>query len=159
MKVDAIDHIAITVSDVEVACEFYARVLGATIVTFAGGRKAVKIGRQKINFYGPGSIATLVAGIPTEGAADLCFLTKVPLIEVLRHLAEEKVPVELGPVERSGARGPILSVYIRDPDGNLIEIANLMPKARAVSRASPRSRSRSPSASNRRLPRNRGRRR
>lgn len=159
MKVDAIDHIAITVADVESTCEFYARVLGATIVTFAGGRKAVKIGKQKINLHGPGTIATLVAGAPTEGAADLCFLTKVPLIEVLRHLAEEKVPVELGPMERSDARRSILSVYIRDPDGNLIEIANQLPKSSAVSRVSPRSRSRSPSASSPRSPRNRGRRR
>jgi hypothetical protein len=119
----------------------------------------VRIGKQKINLYGPGSLDTLVAEAPTEGSADLCFLTKLPLIDVLRHLAAQKVPVEVGPVERSGARGKILSVYIRDPDGNLIEIANQMPKSRPVSPAAPRSRSRSPSASSRRSPRSRGRRR
>jgi catechol 2,3-dioxygenase-like lactoylglutathione lyase family enzyme len=159
MKVDSIDHIAITVADVERSCEFYSRVLGATIDTFGGGRKAIRIGKQKINLHGPNTIVDLVADLPTEGAADLCFLTAVPVIDVLRHLAKQKVPIELGPVERTGARGPILSVYIRDPDGNLIEIANLLPKSRPVSRAAPRSRSRSPSASSRRSPRSRGRRR
>jgi catechol 2,3-dioxygenase-like lactoylglutathione lyase family enzyme len=159
MRVDAIDHWAITVADVERSCEFYSRVLGAAIETFGGGRKAVRIGRLKINLHGPGTAAHPVAEAPTEGSADFCVLTSVPLIEVLRHLAIEKVEVELGPVERTGARGPILSVYIRDPDGNLIEIANRMPKPRAVSRAGPRSRSRSPSASSRRSPRSRGRRR
>jgi catechol 2,3-dioxygenase-like lactoylglutathione lyase family enzyme len=159
MKIDAIDHIAITVADIERTCEFYTRVLGAAVMMVAGGRKAVKIGKQKINLHGPGSFAMPVAATPTEGAADICLLTKLPLIDVLRHLAAEKVPVEVGPIERSGARGPILSVYIRDPDGNLIEIANQLPKSGAVSRAASRSRSRSPSASSPRSPRNRGRRR
>ena len=124
MKIDGIDHIAVTVADMARSCDFYARVLGGEIVTFGAGRKAVLLGAQKLNLHDSETGADLVAAAPTVGAIDICFLTGTPLDEVIRHLEACAVPVELGPVGRAGAQGPILSVYIRDPDGNLVEIAN-----------------------------------
>ena len=115
---------SLTVKDIDATLAFYAGVLGMEVVTFAGGRKALAFGAQKINLHAHGHEFEPKARHPTPGSADLCFITAVPLDEVVRHLAALGVAVIEGPVRRTGATGPILSVYLRDPDFNLIEIAN-----------------------------------
>ncbi len=122
----SLDHVVVNVSDVNRACEFYERVLGAEIVEFGAGRKAIQIGNQKLNLHDAGSRADPVASYPAVGGADLCILTETPIADVVRHLGALAVEIIVGPVERTGATGPILSVYIRDPDGSLIEISNPM---------------------------------
>jgi len=124
MKLDSLDHLVLTVKDIEAASAFYAKVLGMEIVIFGGGRKALSFGSQKINLHQHGSEFEPKAHLPTPGSADLCFLTSVPLTEVVSHLASCGVVVIEGPVPRTGAKGPILSVYFRDPDMNLIEVSN-----------------------------------
>jgi catechol 2,3-dioxygenase-like lactoylglutathione lyase family enzyme len=124
MKIDSLDHLVLTVRDIEASCVFYQRVLGMAVVTFGAGRKALAFGAQKINLHQSGREFEPKAQQPTPGSADLCFLTSVPLPEVQRHLAACSVPVTDGPVQRTGAQGPILSVYFRDPDLNLIEVSN-----------------------------------
>lgn len=124
MNIDRLDHLVLTVQNIDRTCEFYARVLGMRPVAFGEVRKALQFGRQKINLHEAGKEFEPKAKSPTPGAADLCFITEVPLAEVVRHLAACDVIVEEGPVTRTGALGAILSVYIRDPDGNLIEISN-----------------------------------
>lgn len=127
MKIDSLDHLVLTVKDIDASCDFYARVMGMEVVTFGAQRKALAFGAQKINLHQHGSEFEPKAQAPTPGSADLCFLTSVPLPQVIAHLAEAGVEVLEGPVQRTGAEGPILSVYIRDPDLNLIEIANRLP--------------------------------
>jgi catechol 2,3-dioxygenase-like lactoylglutathione lyase family enzyme len=124
MRIDALDHLVLTVADVDATCAFYARVLGMEVVTFAGGRKALAFGRQKINLHAHGREFEPKAQHPTPGSSDLCLLTATPLADVVAHLAAEGVVIVEGPVRRTGATGPILSVYFRDRDGNLIEVAN-----------------------------------
>jgi catechol 2,3-dioxygenase-like lactoylglutathione lyase family enzyme len=124
MKLDRLDHLVLTVADVEASIAFYERALGMTAVTFAGGRRALAFGAQKINLHPHGHEFEPKAARPMPGSADLCFITEVPLDAVQAHLATCGVNVIEGPVRRTGATGPILSVYLRDPDGNLIEIAN-----------------------------------
>ncbi len=124
MRIDSLDHLVLTVADVEATCTFYRRVLGMEIVTFAGGRKALAFGRQKINLHERGREFEPKAQHPTPGSGDLCFITSIALPELVAHLAAERVAVIEGPVPRTGAAGPILSVYFRDPDGNLIEVSN-----------------------------------
>jgi len=124
VRIDSLDHLVLTVADVEATCAFYRRVLGMDVVTFAGGRKALAFGRQKINLHERGSELEPKAEHPTPGSGDLCFLTSVPLEDVVAHLASERVAIIEGPIRRTGATGPILSVYFRDPDGNLIEVSN-----------------------------------
>jgi catechol 2,3-dioxygenase-like lactoylglutathione lyase family enzyme len=124
MKIDSLDHLVLTVRDIEASCVFYQHVLGMAVVTFAAGRKALAFGVQKINLHQAGREFEPKADRPTPGSADLCFLTSVPLPEVQRHLAACGIPVTEGPVRRTGAQGPILSVYFRDPDLNLIEVSN-----------------------------------
>jgi catechol 2,3-dioxygenase-like lactoylglutathione lyase family enzyme len=126
MKIDRLDHLVLTVQDIETTCEFYARVLGMQIVTFKGDRKALQFGQQKINLHQKGREFEPKALQPTSGSADLCFTTEIPLPQVIKHLQECGVAIELGIVERTGAIGSLESVYIRDPDGNLIEIANVV---------------------------------
>jgi catechol 2,3-dioxygenase-like lactoylglutathione lyase family enzyme len=118
------DHIVLTVEDIEASCRFYERVLGMQVVTFAGGRKALAFGQQKINLHQRGAEFEPKARAPKPGSADLCFIAATPINDVLAHLKECGVPVLEGPVARTGAVGPILSVYFRDPDNNLIEVAN-----------------------------------
>ena len=127
MKIDGLDHLVLTVRDIDASCAFYAGVLGMEVVTFGAGRKALAFGVQKINLHQAGHEFEPKAQQPTPGSADLCFLTSVPLPEVQRHLATCGVPVTEGPVQRTGAQGPILSIYFRDPDMNLIEVANRLP--------------------------------
>jgi catechol 2,3-dioxygenase-like lactoylglutathione lyase family enzyme len=120
----ALDHVVINVSDLNRARDFYARVLDAEIVAFGAGRKAVQIGNQKLNLHDAAARAAPVARHPSVGGADLCVLTETPITDVVRHLQGLAVDIIDGPVERTGAMGPILSVYFHDPDGNLIEISN-----------------------------------
>ena len=124
MKIDSMDHVVFTVKDIEATCEFYSKVLGMEIVTFGQGRKALVFGSQKINLQQLGRESTLIAEKPTSGSADICFVTSVPLSEVVAHLSSFGVKLIGGPVERDGARGLMMSVYFRDPDLNLIEVSN-----------------------------------
>ncbi len=122
--VQSLDHLVLTVSDIETTCRFYETILGMTRVAFGRGRVALSFGDQKINLHDAETAADPKATTPTPGSADLCFLTVTPIAEFHDHLRKCGVAVEMGPVERNGAVGPILSVYFRDPDGNLIEVAN-----------------------------------
>ncbi len=124
LKIDSLDHLVLTVADIEASLDFYTRVLGMEAVVFAGGRKALAFGSQKINLHQAGREFEPKAAKPTPGSTDLCLLTTLPLGQIQAHLATHAVPVIEGPVRRTGATGPILSVYFRDPDGNLIEVAN-----------------------------------
>lgn len=124
MKIDSLDHLVLTVKDMEATCTFYSKVLGMEIITFGGGRKALSFGSQRINLHSYGKEFEPKAQLPTPGSADLCFLTSVPLPEVINHLFSCGIVVLEGPVQRIGAKGLILSVYFRDPDMNLIEVAN-----------------------------------
>ncbi|MFL5626093.1 MAG: VOC family protein [Ktedonobacteraceae bacterium] len=126
MQIDRIDHLVLTVANIQVTCDFYARVLGMQVVTFGEGRKALQFGVQKLNLHEHGKEFEPKALHPTPGSADLCFITQVPLEQVLEHIRSCKVEVVEGPVRKTGAMGPITSVYIRDPDGNLVEIANYL---------------------------------
>ncbi len=122
--IEAIDHIVLTVKDINATCAFYAQVLGMRVTTFGGGRKALSFGAQKINLHQYGQEFEPKAKKPTPGSADLCFITAVPVSEVIQHLGVNGVELLEGPVQRTGAMGAITSVYFRDPDGNLIEVSN-----------------------------------
>ncbi len=124
LQIDRLDHLVLTVADIDATCAFYERALGMSTVEFAGGRKALAFGAQKINLHRHGHEFEPKARHPTPGSADLCFIASTPLDEVRRHLAAAGVTVLEGPVRRTGASGPILSVYFRDPDLNLIEVSN-----------------------------------
>jgi len=126
MKVDSLDHLVLTVKDIGATCEFYAKVLGMEVVTFGENRKALSFGSQKINLQQLGRESTLKAERPITGSADVCFITSVPLSEVIDHLNSCGVKLIGGPVERNGARGMMMSVYFRDPDMNLIEVSNYL---------------------------------
>lgn len=124
IAIDGLDHLVLTVSSLGRTCDFYVRALGMSVETFAEGRVALRFGRQKINLHEVGHEFEPKARFAVAGSSDLCFLTTMPVEDVVRHLAARNVAVELGPVPRIGAEGPLLSVYLRDPDGNLLEIAN-----------------------------------
>jgi catechol 2,3-dioxygenase-like lactoylglutathione lyase family enzyme len=128
MKIDSLDHVVLTVKDIDATCKFYAKVLGMEIVTFGENRKALSFGSQKINLQQLGRESTLKAEKPTPGSADVCFITSVSLSEVIAYLNACGVNLIGGPVERNGARGPMMSVYFRDPDMNLIEVSNYVSK-------------------------------
>jgi len=124
MKIDRLDHLVLTVRDVPAACFFYSRVLGMEVVTFGDDRKALQFGSCKINLHQQGREFEPKAAAPLAGSADLCFISDTPVEQVIAHLASCGVKVEEGPVTRTGAMGPIRSVYFRDPDGNLLEVSN-----------------------------------
>jgi len=124
IRIDHLDHLVLTVASIEESCAFYARVLGMGVETFGAGRKALTFGNQKINLHQAGHEFEPKAKRPTPGSADLCFMSRTPIDEVIAHLRAEDVAVEEGPVRRTGAAGAILSVYFRDPDDNLIEVSN-----------------------------------
>lgn len=124
MNVDRIDHIVLTVSNVELTCEFYSRILGMQVVTFGNNRKALQFGQQKINLHQLGQEFEPKALKPTSGSADLCLITKIPLSQVINHISSCGVDIINGPMKRTGALGSVESIYIRDPDGNLLEISN-----------------------------------
>lgn len=124
IRIDRLDHLVLTVASIEKTCDFYSRVLDMTIETFGEGRKALVFGRQKINLHQAGREFEPKARHPVPGSADLCFIAETPLQDVISHLASAGVVIKEGPVSRTGATGPIQSVYFRDPDGNLIEVSN-----------------------------------
>ena len=113
-----------TVRDLDVTCNFYYRALGMETQVFSGNRRALTFGIQKINLHLYGNELEPKAKQPTPGAMDLCFITDVPMPGVVKHLEDCGVQIIEGPVEKIGAQGPILSVYFRDPDGNLLEVSN-----------------------------------
>lgn len=125
-SIDRIDHVVLTASNVDATCEFYRRVLGMNVVTFEGGRRALAFGRQKINLHQAGHEFEPKAAAPAPGCLDICFITTTPVAEVVAHLTREGVAILESPVERTGAQGPLLSVYFLDPDGNLVEVANAL---------------------------------
>ncbi len=125
--IDRIDHVVLTVKDIAVTCDFYARALGMVVETFGEGdaqRTALVFGRQKFNLHQAGREFEPKAATPTPGSADLCLITNTPMAAVIRHLLECGVTIEQGPVPRTGAIGQLRSIYFRDPDQNLIEVAN-----------------------------------
>lgn len=124
MHIDALDHLVLTVRDLQISTAFYTRVLGMEAVTFGGGRRALAFGSQKINLHEAGRELDPKAAVPTPGSADLCFVTTAAPAAILAHLEACGVQVLEGPVPRTGARGPIVSVYFRDPDGNLLEVSS-----------------------------------
>lgn len=126
MKINHLDHIVLTVANIDITLDFYQRVLGMRGVTFGEGRHALAFGQQKINLHQAGREFEPKAATPQPGSADLCFICLTPIEAVIEHLQKEGVAVTEGPVRRTGAAGPILSVYLRDPDRNLIELSNLI---------------------------------
>lgn len=121
--IDHLDHLVLTTRDKERCIDFYTRVLGMQLETFGAGRVAFKFGAQKINLHEYGKEFLPKAQAPTPGSLDLCFIAALPLDEVIARLHAENVAIEEGPVMRTGANWPIRSVYVRDPDLNLIEIS------------------------------------
>ena len=124
MQLDSLDHLVLTVRDLEASIAFYERGLGMRVVRPERGPVAIHYGTQKLHLHLAGHEFNPKAVHPTPGSGDLCFLTAVPVEEWITHLAAQGVTTEIGPVPRMGAQGPIRSIYLRDPDGNLIEIAN-----------------------------------
>ncbi|XP_041930136.1 glyoxalase domain-containing protein 5 [Alosa sapidissima] len=124
VQISHVDHLVLTVRSVPKTIDFYTSVLGMEVVTFKGDRKALGFGQQKINLHQSGKEFEPKAQSPTPGSADLCLITKTSLTTVAAHLQDCGVAIEEGPVERSGAVGPITSLYFRDPDQNLIEVSN-----------------------------------
>ncbi|MGI8650915.1 MAG: VOC family protein [Rubrobacter sp.] len=125
MRIDRLDHIVLTVSDVDATCEFYSRTLGLRIIGFGKhSRRALWFGGQKINLHQSGGESEPKSMKPTPGSADLCFVIRDHLYEALGHLEECGVEIVEGPVEREGALGVMMSVYFHDPDGNLIEVSS-----------------------------------
>ncbi|MCT4611708.1 MAG: VOC family protein [Pelagimonas sp.] len=128
--VQSLDHLVLTVADISATCTFYQSAMGMEVLTFhpADGstRQALRFGIQKINLHQVGQEFDPKAQHPKSGSADLCFLSDSPIGQWQEHLHQLGIPIVEGPVKRSGATGPIVSIYMRDPDGNLIEIANTM---------------------------------
>jgi catechol 2,3-dioxygenase-like lactoylglutathione lyase family enzyme len=121
--IDHLDHLVLTVANIDATAAFYTSALGMDLVTF-NGRKALRFGEQKINLHQSGNEFEPKAAHPTPGSGDLCFITTTSLEDVISHLTSKNFAIELGPVERSGAVGKMRSIYLRDPDCNLIEISN-----------------------------------
>jgi len=124
MRITGLDHIVLTVRSIARTCEFYKRALGAEVITFGEGRIALQLGDNKINLHEVGKEFEPKAATPMPGSGDICLITTAPLADVAKHLRARGIEIEEGPVARTGARGPIMSLYIRDPDGNLVEIAS-----------------------------------
>ena len=126
MRIDRLDHLVLTVQNIEGTCDFYSRVLGMKVVTFGNDRKVLQFGRQKINLHERGKEFDPKAANPTPGSGDLCFITETPLSQVMGHIRSCGIEIIEGPVRRTGAVGPVESIYLRDPDGNLIEVSNYL---------------------------------
>ncbi|SUU05419.1 VOC family protein [Acinetobacter haemolyticus] len=126
MKISHLDHLVLTVANIEITCQFYRSTLNFEVITFGENRKALKFGNQKINLHQVGKTFEPKAFQPTAGSADLCFIAETPLEKVIKHLQQLNIEIIEGPIERTGAMGKILSIYIRDPDQNLIEISNYL---------------------------------
>jgi len=121
--VASLDHLVLTVADIARTCDFYTRALGMTVLRFGEGRVALHFGPQKINLHQADRTFDPKAAAPMPGSADLCFLLAGTLEAAIAHLATLGIPIEVGPVERTGAAGRIRSIYLRDPDGNLLELS------------------------------------
>jgi catechol 2,3-dioxygenase-like lactoylglutathione lyase family enzyme len=121
--IDHLDHLVLTAVDAEATVDFYTRVMGMQLETFGAGRMAFRYGNQKINLHLRGQEFEPKAHLPVPGALDLCFIASIPLEQVVVRLNEARWPIIEGPILRTGATGPIRSVYVRDPDLNLIEIS------------------------------------
>ena len=124
MKISKIDHLVLTVTDIEKTASFYVSVLGMVKEVFGDGRVALKCGSQKINLHELGKEFEPKANKPTPGSADLCFITNTPLDDAMAHVKGCGVEIIEGPVKRTGTNGALRSFYFRDPDQNLIEVAN-----------------------------------
>lgn len=122
---EQLDHFVLTVANIDATIDFYTEVLGMEVVTF-DKRKALAFGIQRINLQQRGHEFDPKAAHPTPGSADLCFITTTPLSEVIEYLTSQRIHVEQGPVDRPGAIGDLKSIYLRDPDRNLIEISNII---------------------------------
>ena len=123
IRIDRLDHLVLTVASIDATCEFYTRVLGMEKARFGEGRTALKFGRQKINLHEVGREFVPRAARATAGSGDLCLISATALDGVVEHLESCGVTIIEGPVDKTGAMGPIRSVYFRDPDGNLIEVS------------------------------------
>lgn len=123
ISLERLDHLVLTVADIDRTIDFYSRVLGMEPVTFGAGLRALHFGPHKINLHQAGSELEPKAAQPSPGSADMCLISSTPIKEVTQHLARCGVPIEEGPVAQIGAQGPMTSVYFRDPDGNLIEVS------------------------------------
>jgi catechol 2,3-dioxygenase-like lactoylglutathione lyase family enzyme len=121
--IDHLDHLVLTAVDAEATVDFYTRVMGMQLETFGAGRMAFRYGNQKINLHLRGQEFEPKAHVPVPGALDLCFIAAIPLEQVIVRLNKAQWPILEGPILRTGATGPIRSVYLRDPDLNLIEIS------------------------------------
>lgn len=119
-----IDHVVLTVKSIDKSLHFYCTVLGMTEITFGQGRKAILCGMQKINLHEVGNEFEPKALNPLPGSMDICFVTDKPLKEIMKELNAHKIAIIEGPIEKIGANGKMLSIYIRDPDQNLVEISN-----------------------------------
>lgn len=124
ISIDRVDHLVLTVADVDRAAEFYERILGMQPLSFPDDRRALSFGRQSIKLHAASDLVEPTATHPVPGSANLCFVTENAISEVQEHLRANDVRIEEGPVVRTGAVGPITSLYFRDPDGNLIEVAH-----------------------------------
>ncbi|MEM6521294.1 MAG: VOC family protein [Cyanobacteria bacterium P01_D01_bin.71] len=127
-----LDHFVLTVSDLAATRQFYGEVLQVPIITFEGDRQALQIGHQKINLHVAAAPIAPCARYPTPGSADFCLITQTPLAAMITRLQTRGIEIEQGPVERTGAQGPLWSIYLRDPDGNLVEIANQQQPSTAI---------------------------
>ena len=123
LKISHLDHLVLTVRDIPATLTFYTEVLGIEIITFGEGRYALQFGNQKINLHETGHEFEPKADAPTPGSADLCFITEQSMDDIVNHLNAQKIPILVGSTPRTGAVGKINSVYLRDPDQNLIEIS------------------------------------
>jgi len=123
MRIDCIDHFVLTVVDVNITSKWYERVLGMEETRYSCNRIALRFGTQKINLHSVHNQICPRASVPTRGSGDFCFIVQSSIESVISHLMEQQIAIEFGPVERHGALGPMTSVYIRDPDGNLIELS------------------------------------
>ena len=123
VRIDRLDHLVLTVASIDETCDFYARVLGMQVSRFGEGRTALEFGRQKINLHQVGKEFEPRAAHATAGSGDLCLVSATPLDEFIEHLNACRVAIIEGPVAKTGAIGPIRSVYFRDPDENLIEVS------------------------------------
>lgn len=126
MRVERLDHLVLTVADIDATVDFYSRVLGMAPVTFGAGRRALTFGDSKINLHQAGHEFEPRARQATPGSADVCLIIDRTIDQVVDQLTQLSVAIEVGPVDRTGAKGPIRSVYLRDPDGNLIELSTYL---------------------------------
>ena len=129
--IDHLDHLVLTTAQVDLCIDFYTRILGMRLESFVGGtppveRRAFKFGNQKINLHVKGKEFEPKANAPTPGSLDICFVADRPIGEVVKKLQQENWPIIEGPVMRTGATSKIISVYVRDPDKNLIEISEIL---------------------------------